>query len=98
MVIEQFDRSVITAEHTARRATTGADQEKLKKACTDFEAIFIKQMFKAMDNTVERSGLLDGGMAENFFRDMLLDSYSEKAAENSRLGIADMMYKQLSGS
>lgn len=92
----QFDQTVTTARTTARAAESSADRAKLKQACSDFEAIFIKQMFKAMDRTVEKSGLVDGGMAESYFRDMLLDSYAEKAAGTSGLGIADMMFRQLS--
>ncbi len=96
MEIQSFDQSVVSAQSVARATEGAADRAKLKKACTDFEAIFIKQMFKAMDKTVEKSGLLDGGMAETYFKDMLLDSYADKAADNSGLGIADMMYRQLS--
>ncbi len=72
------------------------ENDKLKKACRDFEAIFIKQMFSAMDKTVDRQGLLGGGgMAEEYFRDMLFDSYSEQAADTVKLGIAEMMYRQM---
>ncbi|WP_020612700.1 rod-binding protein [Sediminispirochaeta bajacaliforniensis] len=94
--IRSADRSVPAAEAAARRASLTQDQTKLKKACNDFEALFIKQMFKAMDKTVEHTGLLDGGMAEEYFRDMLLDSYADEASKTSKLGIAEMMFRQLS--
>lgn len=75
------------------------DDAQLKEACRDFEALFIKQMFTAMDKTVDRQGLLGGGgMAEEYFRDMLFDSYSEQAADTVKLGIADMMYRQMQSS
>ena len=43
------------------------DTARLKKACSDLEAIFIKQMLDSMRKTVNKSGFLDGGMAENIF-------------------------------
>ncbi len=73
------------------------NKAKLKKACSDFEAIFIKQMLDSMRKTVNKSGLLDGGMAENIFEDMLYDKYAHKMSETAHFGIKDILYKQLSG-
>jgi flagellar protein FlgJ len=70
----------------------------LYKACLDFEAIFIKQMLNSMRKTVEKSGLLDGGLAEEFFEDMLYDEYAKKMAENANFGLAAMIYNQLQPS
>lgn len=68
---------------------------KLYKVSQEFEAIFIKQMLNVMRKSVAKTGLLDGGMAEEFFEDMLYDEYAEKMAESGSFGIADMIYKQL---
>ncbi len=73
-----------------------AEAKKLKDACRDFESLFIKQMLDSMKKTVNKSGLLDGGMAEDIFEDMLYDEYATKMADTANLGIAKMMYKQLS--
>ena len=43
--------------------------ETLYKACQDFEAIFVKQMLKSMKNTIDKSGLLGGGFAEEIYDD-----------------------------
>jgi flagellar protein FlgJ len=40
---------------------------ELYQVSQEFEAIFIKQMLDTMRKTVNKSGLLDGGMAENIF-------------------------------
>ncbi|MBN1646865.1 MAG: rod-binding protein [Spirochaetales bacterium] len=72
------------------------DNDKLKKACEDFSSIFIKQMLNSMKKTVHKSGLMDGGMAEEIFEDMLYDEYAKKIASTANLGLADMMYRQLS--
>ncbi len=79
-----------------RNAKKADGKDQLMEVCTQFEAIFIKQMLKSMKNTVQESGLINGGMAEDFFEDMLYDSYAEKMAETAHFGISEMMYRQLS--
>jgi len=94
------DRAVEQAAAAARRLGPGAVDKgsPLYKVCLEFEAIFIKQMLNSMRKTVEKSGLLDGGMAEDFFEDMLYDEYAKKMAETANLGLAAMIYGQLQPS
>lgn len=69
---------------------------RLYKVSQEFEAIFIKQMLNVMRKSVNKTGLMDGGMAEEIFEDMLYDEYAQKMAETGSFGIANMIYKQLS--
>jgi Rod binding domain-containing protein len=68
---------------------------ELYKVSQEFEAIFIKQMLNVMRKSVNKTGLMDGGMAEEIFEDMLYDEYAQKMAESGSFGIADMIYRQL---
>ncbi len=72
------------------------EMAELKKACQDFEAIFIKQMLNSMRKTVVPSDLTKRNMGEDIFEDMLYDKYAEKMAETAGLGVGDMMFAQLS--
>lgn len=75
-----------------------AENKELYKACSEFEAMFIKQMLDSMRKTVERTSLTDSQTdttGRDFFEDMLYDNYSKKMAETANLGIAKMMYLQL---
>ena len=72
------------------------EQAKLQQACQDFEAIFIKQMLDSMRKTVNKTSLFGRNMAEDIFEDMLYDEYAKEMAQTTDLGIAEMMYKQLS--
>lgn len=83
------------AEDLARPARTG-DQKRLREVCDQFEAIFVKQMLTSMRRTVNKTGLVDGGMAEEIFEDMLYDEYASSIAKTTRLGISEMLYKELS--
>lgn len=70
-------------------------KSKLYKTAVEFESLFIKQMLNAMKKTVNKTGLMEGGMAENIFEDMLYDEYAKKMAETSKFGLAETIYKQL---
>ncbi|MDR2588156.1 MAG: rod-binding protein [Spirochaetales bacterium] len=92
-----YGESRMGALNNAARRVSGkkTEDEKLREACLDFEAIFIKQMLDAMRKTVNKSGLMDGGMAEDIFEDMLYDERSKLMARNSSLGLAAILYDQL---
>lgn len=72
------------------------ENDRLKQACSDFQAIFVKQMLDSMRKTVNKTGLLDGGRAEEIFEDMLYDEYAQKISKTADLGLDDMLYQQLS--
>jgi Rod binding domain-containing protein len=96
------DRAVERAAEVARRLGPKAVEldkgSPLYKVCLEFEAIFIKQMLNSMRKTVEKTGLLDGGMAEDIFEDMLYDEYAKKMATTANFGLAAMIYGQLQPS
>ncbi|TGM96702.1 rod-binding protein, partial [Leptospira dzoumogneensis] len=62
------------------------------------ESIFVKMMLKEMKSTVHKSGLIDGGYAEEIFEDMLYDEYSKNLSANSSLGLAEQIYQSLSSN
>jgi Rod binding domain-containing protein len=94
------DRAVERAGMVARQLQSKAVDKgsPLYQVCLEFEAIFIKQMLNSMRKTVEKSGLLDGGLAEEFFEDMLYDEYAKKMASTANFGLAAMIYGQLQPS
>lgn len=66
--------------------------EKLRKACSDFESIFMHQMLKEMRKTVKKTGLIHGGQAEEIFSDML----DQERSKSMTIGLGDMLFMQLS--
>lgn len=69
--------------------------KKLREACEGFESIFIQNMWKEMRNTVPKSNLL-GGREEKFWQDMYDQELSKSMTSAGGIGLADMMYEQLS--
>ncbi|WP_297297676.1 rod-binding protein [uncultured Brachyspira sp.] len=71
------------------------EKNRLRKVSEDFEALMINQMLKEMRKTVDKSGLIDGGMAEQIFEDMLYDEYAKEFSKTKTFGLADIIYNQM---
>jgi flagellar protein FlgJ len=70
---------------------------KLKESCIQMESIFVKQMLNVMRKSVEKTGFIDGGQAEEIFTDMLYDKYAEEMSRSHTLGLSRTIYRQLAG-
>ena len=52
-------------------ALSALEAKRLEKACAEFESLFINLVMKQMRKSVMKSGLIDGGLGEEFFTGML---------------------------
>ncbi|MGB9620417.1 MAG: rod-binding protein [Armatimonadota bacterium] len=68
----------------------------LKKACGEFEALLVGQLLKSMRNTVQESDLFGSREKESIFREMLDDEIAREACRSDTLGLAKLLYAQLS--
>jgi flagellar protein FlgJ len=75
-------------------AGPGRENERLRAATRDFEAVFIQQMMKVMRETVPDGGLLDGGTSEDLFSSLLDEHLSGLSAGEGSGGLADALYRQ----
>ena len=83
-----------TALEAALRQNESAE---LQKACEGFESYFLQIIFREMRKTNLRTdGIFAKSNAEDIFEDMLYEEYSKTAASKNGIGLADMMYRQLS--
>ncbi len=83
-------------EQRVKKQDTKEDKE-LRKVSQDFESLFLKKLFDEMDKTVNREGsLFSGGNAEEIFRGMLNDERAKSISKSGGIGLADLIYKQLS--
>ena len=72
------------------------EDEKLMDVCMQMESLFVARMLKAMRNTIPKEELFHGGFAEEVFEDMLYDEYSLQLSRNAKLGLAKMLYDEMS--
>lgn len=70
-------------------------QGKLYEQCQEFESLFVQMMLKEMRATVNKSGLIDGGYAEEIFDDMLYEERAKSMTRNAGFGLADQIYLEL---
>ena len=89
-------QSVKKAAESVKKQDQVEGSDKLEQACKDFESLFVAQMMQQMRKTVPQEGLFNGGRAEKIYTEML-DSEMAKSISNHRgVGLAAMMYRQLS--
>lgn len=85
--------------YALKRPMTDADAQakKLREACEGFEAMFLSMMYKQMRATVPENDLFGKkSNAMKIFEDMRDTELMNVAAKSGGIGLADMMYKQLS--
>lgn len=78
-------------------AADPVQDKKLKESCQQMESLLLKQMISSMRKTVEKSGFIDGGQAEEIFSDMLYDQYAGEMSRSKTFGLSKVIYEQLSG-
>lgn len=68
---------------------------RLRDACEGFESIFIQKMWQQMRATLPQEGLLRG-RDEAYWQDMYDQELAKSMASAGGIGLANMMYEQLS--
>jgi flagellar protein FlgJ len=71
------------------------NDRQAKEACAEFEALFINMMLKELRATVNKSGLMDGGKAEELYTSLMDTQMSREMAAQGGIGLADMLYRQM---
>jgi peptidoglycan hydrolase FlgJ len=70
-------------------------KSKLRNAAELYEKQFLREMVKAMRNSVSHSAMTQPGMAENIYREQLDDKYVDSWVERGGTGFADMVYQEI---
>jgi flagellar protein FlgJ len=83
-------------ESAIQSAVKAKDQEGLKKATEEFEAVFIQILLKSMRETITEGGLIEKSQGRSMFEGMYDEELSKNMAMGRQMGIADMLYQQLS--
>ncbi|HPV42484.1 MAG TPA: rod-binding protein [Spirochaetota bacterium] len=81
--------------HGADKSKHAAQEKRLWDACIEMESLLVGRMLKEMRKTVQKTGWMNGGFAEEIFEDMLYDEYALSLSRNSNLGMAKMLYDEL---
>ena len=71
------------------------DEGKLKKACEDFESIFISKMLKVMRQSIPKTGLLDGGSQQDMYLSLFDEELSKSMAKRGGMGLGKILYQNI---
>ena len=71
------------------------DREKLKKACSDFEALFLAQTLKIMRQTIPQNGLLGNGPGKEVYQGFMDQELAKKISQRGGVGLGEKLYRQV---
>ncbi|WP_432407009.1 rod-binding protein [Wukongibacter sp. M2B1] len=77
-------------------AKSSNDDEKLQATCKQFESMLLNMLMKSMRKTVVDGGLIEKSHAREMFEGMLDEEIAKEASKEKGIGLAELMYKQLS--
>ena len=82
---------------SVKPSTSGQADPKLQAACQDMESLFLSYLLKEMRATVNKSGFISGGKAEEIFTSLLDVELSKKMSSAGGIGLSPILLKQLGG-
>lgn len=89
--------NIAKAESSINSLKNGSkSQHDIKKAAQDFEAIMLNMVIKAMWKTIPKSDLFEQNNATQIYEGIMHTALSEEMARNGGMGIAKVLYQQLS--
>lgn len=86
---KEFARSLQAAIDTK-------DKKKLYESCQELESVFLSKVYESMRNTIPDGGLVEKSFAVQTFETMLDDEYAKQSSKTGSVGLADILYRQLS--
>lgn len=78
----------------SRRVAADAG-DRLKKACADFEGIFLNLMVQTMRKSIPEGGVFGKTHQSDMYDTLFLQEISSKLAKQRGLGIGDALYRQV---
>lgn len=79
----------------ARSSSATAAESRLKKACTDFEAMLVKQLLATAHVGESEDGVFETDSASETLSDLRLNSLADALSKGKGFGVAAMLEKQL---
>jgi peptidoglycan hydrolase FlgJ len=79
-----------------RNASPGQRDADLKETCCELESLFINYLLKEMRQTIDKSGFISGGRAEEIYTSMLDSQMAKQFADKGGIGLSSMFMEQLS--
>ncbi len=97
MTSSEYDKNKLEGFQTAlNKAGKDKDKEAIKKVAQEFEAFFIKNIFKSMRQTSKLSeSFIDKSFDREIYEQMMDEKMSESISQGRGIGLADKLYEQM---
>jgi len=95
MAAVQMRRSAGATATAAAATRGGANMAQVRKAATEFEAVFATEMVSHMFQGIGADKMFGGGNGEDVFRSLLVEQYGHAIARTGSLGIADKVAAEM---
>jgi peptidoglycan hydrolase FlgJ len=81
---------------TERNVSLGQEDAELKETCCELESLFINYLLKEMRQTIDKSGFISGGRAEEIYTSMLDTHMAKQFSHKGGIGLSSIFMEQLS--
>lgn len=71
---------------------------ELRAACMEMESLFVNHLLKEMRATIDESGFISGGRAEEIFTSMLDVELSRRISTGRGIGLSTILLEQFGGN
>ena len=83
------------------RGGAGLDKDvreaRLRRACLEFESLFVAHMLKAMRKTVSEGGAIGESNEGKIFKSMFDEKLALGIAQGGGIGLGEMLFEQIKG-
>jgi len=96
-----LNQQLIGARHPEKAADGTAsvpEKDTLKATCQQMESIFLSFLLKEMRASINHSGFISGGTAEDIFTSMMDAEMTQSVAARGGIGLTELLMQQLGGA
>ena len=84
-------------EKSADGTAAVPNKDSLEETCQQMESIFLSFLLKEMRATINQSGFISGGTAEDIFTSMMDAEMTKGMAARGGIGLTELLMQQLGG-
>ena len=99
MDLSQISPGTLALNAKATRSSSeleGSGSEPLRRACQEFESVFLTYLLKTMRNTIPKTEHSLSGTSGDMYMSMMDEELARAASRGPGIGLATAMYRQLS--
>ncbi len=74
------------------------DEAAIRKFSEDFEALFVQRLMKEMRKSVPKGGLMEKSLSMEWFEEMFDEAVAKEISAGESIGMAQIIYEQLTRS